>query len=382
MWGEVAKTAMALDNLIAVTVNGETKTRYEHAGLLLPSFVKHLRTFGKAGIVKNEKDGKVGDRGITMMFVGYADGHAGNGYRMYNPVTSRVCESRDIIWMGRMYFTTENCKKTMVQPVIAVPITNDVSEENMKVTEVMKVTLPNYDSGEGATVDAMTHESANKEGWVTVTTKRGRQVTPPGRYDPATGKTVTWNVTAAEVDVEGKMTVDMGYYDIFNVTDSAEITTIAVNHNLFTKISNVGAGVGGGFENTQELKVMTYSEAINGLDGGRWKAEVDNEYNCMVENKVFKTVFKKDLPPGTKVIDSVWAMKKKSNGTLRRRLNARGFKQVEGQHYDSTTISLPVTNAATIRIVLVLMVMANMMAHIVDVKGAFYMENLMGRRFI
>ncbi len=55
MWGEVAKTATALDNLIAVTVNGETKTRYEHAVFLLPSFVKHLRTFGEAGIVKNGK---------------------------------------------------------------------------------------------------------------------------------------------------------------------------------------------------------------------------------------------------------------------------------------------------------------------------------------
>ncbi len=97
---------------------------------------------------------------------------------------------------------------------------------------------------------------------------------------------------------------------------------------------------------------------------------MDNEYNCMVKSKVFETVFKKDLSPGTKVIDSVWAMKKKSNETLCRRLNARGFKQVEGQHYNSMTISLPVTNAATIRIVLVLMVMANMMAHIVDVKGA------------
>ncbi len=60
MWEEVAKTgATALDNLIAVTVNRETKTRYEHAGLLLPSFVKHLRTFSKAGIVKNEKKEKL-----------------------------------------------------------------------------------------------------------------------------------------------------------------------------------------------------------------------------------------------------------------------------------------------------------------------------------
>ncbi len=54
-----------------------------------------------------------------------------------------------------------------------------------------------------------------------------------------------------------------------------------------------------------------------------------------------------------------------------RRLNVRGFKQIEGQHYESTTMSSPVTNSATIRIVLVLMVMASMSAHIVDVKGAF-----------
>ena len=39
MWGKVAKTATALDNLMAVTVNGETKTRYEHAGLKIPGFV-------------------------------------------------------------------------------------------------------------------------------------------------------------------------------------------------------------------------------------------------------------------------------------------------------------------------------------------------------
>jgi hypothetical protein len=52
-------------------------------------------------------------------------------------------------------------------------------------------------------------------------------------------------------------------------------------------------------------------------------------------------------------------------------MNARGFKQVKGQHYDGTTISSPVTNSATIRIVLTFMVMAIMLAHVVDVKGAF-----------
>jgi hypothetical protein len=34
---------------------------------------KKLCTFGKAGIVKEGKKGKVLDRGLTMMFVGYIE---------------------------------------------------------------------------------------------------------------------------------------------------------------------------------------------------------------------------------------------------------------------------------------------------------------------
>ncbi len=91
LWSEAAKAVTALDNLIPATWKGETKTQYEHAGHNIPKFAKYLKTFGEAGIVKDKKDGKVGDIGITMLFVGYADGHAGNCYRMYNPVTSQVC---------------------------------------------------------------------------------------------------------------------------------------------------------------------------------------------------------------------------------------------------------------------------------------------------
>ena len=86
---------------------------------------------------------------------------------------------------------------------------------------------------------------------------------------------------------------------------------------------------------------------------------------------MFDVVNKADLKPGTKVIDSTWACKKKSNGTLRGRLNARGFKQIDGQHYDGSSIHAPVTNAATIRIILTLMLMGDMTAEVVDVKGAF-----------
>jgi hypothetical protein len=70
---------------------------------------------------------------------------------------------------------------------------------------------------------------------VTVTTKKGRQSIPPGHYDPATGKTVSWNVTALEIDVETVETetealVVQGYNDIFNVVDLSEIALLAMHH--------------------------------------------------------------------------------------------------------------------------------------------------------
>jgi hypothetical protein len=43
-----------------------------------------------------------------------------------------------------------------------------------------------------------------------------------------------------------------GYYNIFNIVDQDEITLRLVHHNMYFKVANVGAGVGGGFINMQE----------------------------------------------------------------------------------------------------------------------------------
>ncbi len=84
----------------------------------------------------------------------------------------------------------ENCDKTKVLPVIAVLITNDVTNEDLAVTEIRKIVLPNSLGREGIEAVAKT-DSPSKKGWVTVTMKNGRQSIPPGRYDPVTGKTVS-----------------------------------------------------------------------------------------------------------------------------------------------------------------------------------------------
>jgi len=52
-------------------------------------------------------------------------------------------------------------------------------------------------------------------------------------------------------------------------------------------------------------------------------------------------------------------------------LNAHGFKQIEGIHFDKEDIAAPVTNEVTIRIVLVISLVLRLFTGLLDVKGAF-----------
>jgi hypothetical protein len=79
----------------------------------------------------------------------------------------------------------------------------------------------------------------------------------------------------------------------------------------------------------------------------------------MVKNHAWEPVKNSLLPKGMKGIDSTWAYKNKSTRKLRRHLNARTFKQVEGVHYNGTSTHAPVTNASTIQFMLILMIMAD-----------------------
>jgi len=77
------------------------------------------------------------------------------------------------------------------------------------------------------------------------------------------------------------------------------------------------------------------------------------------------------VPKDAKILLSTWAMKKKTNGDLRARLNARGFEQTDSLHYNEDDKAAPVVNDVTIRIVLIMIVLAAWWAELLNVKGAF-----------
>ena len=136
------------------------------------------------------------------------------------------------------------------------------------------------------------------------------------------------------------------------------------------EMAAVGAGLCGGFGNTRELKVMKYKEAMQ-EDSVNWEVAVKEEHDRMVKHKVWRPVKMSDVPVRAKILTSTWAMKKKSNGTYRVRINGRGYYQIDGQHNDESSIHAPVTNDCSVRIFMVLALMTSWYGQLVDVKGVF-----------
>ncbi len=111
---KLAKECLSLANkncnLAVIEFNNQELTRYEAAGQEIPMWTKNLHSFGKAGVVKIGKDGKLGDRGITCIFVNYADKHSSDCYQMYNPKSGKIIETRDIQWLNKMYFRNDTIR--------------------------------------------------------------------------------------------------------------------------------------------------------------------------------------------------------------------------------------------------------------------------------
>jgi hypothetical protein len=66
--------------------------------------------WGEAGTAKIKSDmtPKLADCGVLCIFVGYAVGHSGNTYHMWDPSTRQVHVSCDVIWLHQMYYVSHD----------------------------------------------------------------------------------------------------------------------------------------------------------------------------------------------------------------------------------------------------------------------------------
>ena len=84
LWAEAVAVATKVENIL-VSANKPEPAYNSFFGKEAP-YAKHLRTFGECGVVHDGKKirSKLENRGEKCFFVGYAENHAGNVYRMFN----------------------------------------------------------------------------------------------------------------------------------------------------------------------------------------------------------------------------------------------------------------------------------------------------------
>ena len=371
-----------------VVDKGHTKTRYERMGLPVPKWANKstMRTFGEAGIVKQGKNGKLGDRGVPMVFVGYPKDHASDCYRMWNPATGKCNEVRDVIWLHRMYYQDNISAETAMLPEIRVEM-----EELTAAEEAVLASKPN-ESRQAGGIDPVLDETEVENELASLTEASVKTESSDGAADikieakEGDDDSVVTEVSA-DSDKSNNQTAGRTRYgrevkapvqltaEKLGEWSAAEIRLMQAEQavhedDVKAEISLIGA-TGEGFSHTSELQVMNYKQAMASKDAAAWQMEVDKEHQRMVDNDVWEVVPKSEVPKGTKILNSVWAMKPKADGSKRARMNAKGCSQVAGQHYDADNISSPVTNTSSIRIAFTILVLAKMAGWVVDVNGAF-----------
>jgi Reverse transcriptase (RNA-dependent DNA polymerase) len=341
LWREAFQTATYLDGLIIMEIDGVKQTRYEHWGASTPKYSKCLRIWGEAGIVKLTKrgDSKIDDRGKICMFVGYSSLHACDTYRMWDPNSYRVHLTRDIRWLKRMFFKQPDSLQ------LELPHGNVLNRTT--ITEIEKTDTSDDDESNGGNSN---NDSVGEK-----------------------------NVVPFEDDDKGSEEEELyGAQNITRTTRSGRIIRQPAKYREFVDVLTddtdelmlIGMGNGNQIP-TDELHVKSFKAAMQSDDKDKWMIAVEEEHDRMIQNNVWTAINKHTLGKHEKVLTTTWAMKKKPNCKFRARINARGYEQVDGIHYDSSSIAAPVTNDVTIRIMYTLATLANWKAYVVDVQGAF-----------
>ena len=106
-WCEVISTTTKFDNIMVRT----ERTKPPHILFYNEEarYKQYLRSFGEMAVIaiSNGKKmrSKLDTRGRTVIFVGYADDHAGNVYRFTNIQMKKIILSRDVKWLNSILET-------------------------------------------------------------------------------------------------------------------------------------------------------------------------------------------------------------------------------------------------------------------------------------
>ena len=143
-------------------------------------FAKYLYTCGEAETVKSKKYGKLGDRGITIMMVGYMHNHEGDVHWMLNVETGRITEIHENIWLVCKYYECENSIMAKIPPAVSLQVPQTVGYDDKGDEKIVNEAVPQLKSEERDDDDSYStgtksssSQASNDGKWVKHTTRSG-----------------------------------------------------------------------------------------------------------------------------------------------------------------------------------------------------------------
>jgi hypothetical protein len=241
---------------------------------------------------------------------------------MWNPLTNGVRTTRDIIWLQCMYYSKDIGYNIVVEPMV---LDDNMIEDIQPVqTTTVAGLLPGGKDGDKISVGGETapvdnlqplddmNSDDNDVKAPEVRTKSGQAVRAPSQLisEMSTMAASKYEITLLQLEYNFYLVMTQLNEDVVELACMA-----AVNGMEYTmmdaKCAFIGAALGGGFENTTELHVMNYKEAMESDDKEKWLVDMKEEHERMVKNKVWKAIPPSEVPKGKKIILSTWANKKK-----------------------------------------------------------------------
>ena len=272
LWAECGATATKIESILVDQRN--EKSPYELFYNRSPGYEQNLRVFGEMGVITNHANKKIRskleDRGTTCVFVGYANNHAGDAYRMFNMATQKISMSRDVIWLDKLYgdyFQLKEGKRTILS-------NSDNVDLSLEEEELLDMT----DKGAIESI--------------------------------ATGRTGT---TRLEREMKK---INTSYNPIVEEVMEMVFTSVETSRRY-----NEPQTFREGWNHVDDIEQKGWQEAIQ------------KEFHDMLEKQVWTKKIRNEVMIGRCLVGSKWVFKKKKSGTFRARLVALGYHQIPGVDY-------------------------------------------------
>jgi hypothetical protein len=182
------------------------------------------------------------------MMVGYSQKHPSGTCRMFDPLTKAIHITRDVTWLRRTFFHPTSLLEVgegieAPTPSVTIEPLDDDAEANSETADDDDANVEVADDDDDANAEAADDDEVEPTDSVT-TTRAGRTINLPSYLRE------NYEVSNAAQDYKIELTAaEERYYE------AMEFGFSCLEHNGVER-AMVGAGIGGGFANTNELHTM------------------------------------------------------------------------------------------------------------------------------